>query len=363
MSQRTLGVATSGTWTGLHRNVHLAHQKTLGSDPESESSSQCEREDGHQERVNDHICPECATEEHLVVDGTETYCQACGLVVARDILDRHLQWETTDDGERQRVRGGAPTTIRRHDKGLSTDIGYYKDGYGNELPSKIQRRFNRLRKWDDRAKADSTRARSLRTGLGEVSRLVSAAELPASIHDRAAKLFRDAWKANLLHGRDIESVATASIFAACRLERVPRFLEDLAALARVGESDIKSAYKSLNHELELATPPPLPQDFLPQLADAVDAHPRVSRRANQIATAPAVGILANGRQPAGVAAACLYYAHGESELTNIRLTQQQLATAGHTTATTIRKNYREIVSLKDSGDLPEPDGNLEEYVS
>jgi transcription initiation factor TFIIB len=362
MSQRTLSGAASGTQTGLHRSVHRTHQQTLRSNLESESRSQSEGEDEHQEQVNEHTCPECATDEHLVVDGTETYCQACGLVVARDILDRQLQWETADDGEKQRVRGGAPTTIRRHDKGLPTEIGYYKDGYGNELPSKIQRRFNRLRKWDDRAKADSTRARSLRTGLGEVSRLVSAAELSASIHDRAAKLFRDAWNANLLHGRDIESVATASIFAACRLERVPRFLEDFAAVARVGESDIKSAYKSLNHELELATPPPLPQDFLPQLADAVDAHPRISRRANQIATAPAVGILANGRQPSGVAAACLYYAHEESELTNIRLTQQELAAAGHTTATTIRKNYRGLVSLQDSDDLPDPDGSLEDYA-
>ena len=139
-------------------------------------------------------------------------------------------------------------------------------------------------------------------------------------------------------------------------------LEELAAVARVDESDIKSAYRLLNRELELATPPPLPQDFLPRLANAVDANPRVERRAHQLVTAPAVGVLANGRQPAGVAAACLYRAHDESELTNLRLTQQRLADAGFSTPTTIRNIRRELLSLDEAGDLPDPDGNLDDYL-
>ncbi|WP_251344567.1 transcription initiation factor IIB [Haloplanus halophilus] len=268
---------------------------------------------------------------------------------------------TTDDGDRQPARGGTPTTIRRHDKGLPTQIGYYRDGYGNQLSSKTQRRFNRLRKWDDRAKASSTHLQSLRTGLGEIARLVSATDLPTSIHDRAARLFRDAWDANLLRGRSIEAIATASIFAACRLERLPRFLEELATVARVEETDIKNAYKLLNRELDLATPPPLPQDFLPRLANAVDAHRRVERRAHQLVTAPAVGILANGRQPAGVAAACLYHAHKESEMKNLRLTQQRLADAGYTTSTTIRNVRRKLLALNDASDLPDPDATLADY--
>ncbi|MFB6068928.1 MAG: transcription initiation factor IIB family protein [Halobacterium sp.] len=366
MSQRTLTGDTSTSSTTIPHPSRTATPRPrraikpegdLDSDERTPTASETER----QHRRPDHCCPECATDEHLVVDETETFCQACGLVVARDILDRELQWETTTDGERQPARGGAPTTIRRHDKGLPTEIGSYRDGYGNELSSKTQRQFKRLRKWDDRAKASTTHDQSLRTGLGEIARLVSAAELPTPIHDRAARLFRDAWESNLLRGRSIEAIATASIFAACRLERLPRFLEELAAVARVGESDIKSAYRLLNREFELATPPPLPQDFLPRLANAVDAHPQVERRAHQLVTAPAVGVLANGRQPAGVAAACLYHAHDESELTNLKLTQQRLADAGFSTPTTIRNIRRELLSLNDAGDLPDPDGNLDDY--
>lgn len=364
MSQRSLEATTSDTRAGPHPSgsTSIGRQQPLHPDTESEFSSGTGTESERCDQADEHPCPECATEEHLVVDNFETYCHACGLVVARDIFDRQLPWVTTDDGERQPARGGAPTTIRRHDKGLPTEIGYYRDGYGNQLSSKTQRRFNRLRKWDDRAKASSTHLQSLRTGLGEIARLVSATDLPTSIHDSAARLFRDAWDANLLRGRSIEVIATASIFAACRLERLPRFLEELAGVAHVDESAIKGAYKLLNRELELATPPPLPQDFLPRLANDVEAHPRVERRARQLVTAPAVGILANGRQPAGIAAACLYHAHNESEMKNLRLTQQRLADAGYTTPTTIRNVRRELLALDDAGDLPDPDGDLAEYA-
>lgn len=363
MSQRSLDATTSTTRSGPQPSSSplRTHQQGLIPATDSEVPAQ-ESASERTHPVADPVCPECATDEHLVVDDTETYCQQCGLVVARDLLDRELQWTTTKDGERQPARGGAPTTIRRHDKGLPTEIGHFSDGYGSELPSKTQRRFNRLRKWDDRAKADSTHVRSLRTGLGEIARLVSAIELPSSIHDRAAMLFRDAWEANLLRGRSIEGIATASLFAACRLERLPRFLEEFATVARIDQADIKSAYKLLNRELELATPPPLPKDFLPRLANDVDAHPRVERRAYQLLAAPAVGILANGRQPAGVTAACLYHAHKESEMTNLRLTQQRLADAGNTTPTTIRNVRRELLSLEDAGDLTAPDDNLADYA-
>jgi transcription initiation factor TFIIB len=310
--------------------------------------------------ITEHVCPECATDEHLVVDGDETYCEACGLIVARDDLDRTLRWVDTDDG-REPDRGGAPTTTRLHDKGLSTEIGHYCDGYGRQLSSQTQRRFSRLRKWNNQSKTDSKRARSLRTGLGEVARLVSALELSDSIHDRAADIYREAWTAELLTGRSIEALATASVFAACRLERLPRHLDEIAEVARVDVHDINRAYKRMNQDLELATPPPLPQDFLPRIASAVDASSRIERRAYQLVTSPSVGILANGRQPSSVAAACLYHAYQEGGKSNVRITQRVLAEEGYTTATTIRNIWKELKALAETGDLPDPDGNLEDY--
>ncbi|WP_350355446.1 transcription initiation factor IIB [Haloglomus halophilum] len=353
MSHRTLNTTNSETNTRIEAKDH----PEIGVDVDTESASTrtetraCDRE---------HTCPECVTDEPLVTNDEETYCEACGLVTTRDLLDRNRRWVDTKDGGREPQRGGAPTTIRRHDKGLPTEIGHYRDGYSNQLPARTRRRFNRLRKWDDRSKTSSTHDRSLRTGLGEVARLVSALELPKSIHNRAASVYREAWKADLLQGRSIEAVASASVFAACRLERLPRYIEEIASVAVIDDAAIKNAYKLLNRELQLATPPPLPRDFLPRLASAVDAHPCLERRARQLVTAPAVGSIANSRQPSGVAAACLYHAYKESEQSNVKLTQARLATEGNTTPTTIRKIWRELLTLDDDGELPDPVGNTED---
>jgi len=365
MSQRSPDTTSSSAdITTVDTNTPVPTRQRQYDCPPTEAERERESESNSRPKVTTEAtyCPECATDEYLVVDEDETYCNQCGLVIASDRLDRQQRWVQSPDGTRIPEQGGAPTTVRRHDKGLPTEIGYYRDGQGQPLSSQTTRQFRRLRKWDDRSKASTTHDRSLRTGLGEIARLVSTLELPSIIHDRAATLFREAWDGNLLRGHSIEALASASTFAACRLERLPRFLEELAAVARVDESDIKSTYRLLNRELELATPPPLPQDFLPRLANAVDAHPRVERRAHQLVTAPAVGVLANGRQPAGVAAACLYHAHDESELTNLQLTQQRLADASFSTPTTIRNIRRELLSLDDTSDLPNPDGKLDDYL-
>lgn len=346
MSHRTLNTTNSETNTRIEAMAH----PEIGVDADTESASRTETRACDHE----HTCPECATDEPLVTNDEETYCEACGLVTTRDLLDRNRRWVDAEDGGREPLHGGAPTTIRRHDRGLPTEIGHYRDGYSNQLPARTRRRFNRLRKWDDRSKASSTHDRSLRTGLGEVARLVSALELPKSIHNRAASVYREAWKADLLQGRSIEAVASASVFAACRLERLPRYIEEIASVAVIDDAAIKNTYKLLNRELQLATPPPLPRDFLPRLASAVDAHPRVERRAHQLVADPAVGILANGRQPAGVAAACLYHAHIESEQSNVKLTQGRLATEGNTTSTTLRNIWQELRALMNDGQLLKP---------
>jgi transcription initiation factor TFIIB len=316
--------------------------------------------DTHSESTDELRCPECVTDEYLVVDDEETFCGECGLVLVRDNLDRRLRLVDTDDG-RELERGGAPTTLRLHHKGLPTEIGYKIDGYDRPLSSQTKRRFRRLRKWDSRAKAGSSRDRSLRFGLGEIARLVSSLELSDSIHDRAVDLYREVSSEGMLTGRSIESMSTACVYAACRLERLPHTLKETGEVARVDTDEINRDYKSLNRELELATPPPLPQDYVPRLASAVDASPRVERRASQLARSNAVGVLANGRQPNGVAAACLYHVYKECERSNVGLTQQSLAEEGYTTPTTIRKLWRELQGLADDGELPDPDGNLDHF--
>ena len=351
--------AESGSPTPVSTRPKQNPQQTRPHSGESASEEE-QSEATHSESTDELQCPECATDEYLVVDGEETYCGACGLVLVRDVLDRRLRWVDTGDGQ-EPERGGAPTTHRLHHKGLPTEIGYNSDGYDRPLSRQTKRRFRRLRKWDSRSKTGSSRDRSLRLGLGEIARLVSALELSGSIHDRAADLYREVSAEGMLAGNSVEGMASACVYAACRLERLPRTLKEIGEVARVDIKEINQDYKCLNQDLELATPPPLPQDYIPRLASAVDASPRLERRAYQLSRSNAVGVLANGRQPNGVAAACLYHASKESRRSNVRLTQRTLAEEGYTTPTTLRKLWRELKALADDGKLPDPDGDLDYF--
>lgn len=312
--------------------------------------STCEPEEG-KERHHPYCCTECNTDEFLISEQSETYCRECGVVISREPLDRSRRWVNSPSG-RVRERG-APTTFRLHDKGLSTDIGYYRDGYGRWLPAKTRRRFSRLRKWDSRSKTQSKRQRSLRGGLVEIARLVSVLELGDSIHDRAVVVYREAWSNDFLPGRSIEAIATGSVYAACRLERLPRHLDEIAAVARIDEDKVKGAYKTLNRDLHLATPPPLPQDFVSSIASAVDASDRVEYRTHQLVRQPEIGALANGRSPSSIAAACLYHSSLQGEKQATTLTQESLAKAAYTSTTTLRSVWFDIRELDDNGKLPD----------
>jgi len=68
--------------TRLKQNQRQTQSRSSETVPEDEQS-----EATHPESINELQCPECATDEYLVVDHKETYCGACDFVLVRDVLD------------------------------------------------------------------------------------------------------------------------------------------------------------------------------------------------------------------------------------------------------------------------------------
>lgn len=314
---------------------------TNTADVETEVSDQC------------HTCPECETTNTVVVDAStaETYCTQCGLVLAESRLDRGPEWLAVNAESERRV--GGPLTDLRHDRGLSAEIGYRVDGHGNTLSGGKQRQFTRLRRWNAQAKFESTQDQNLARGLGEIQRIGSTLDLPDSVQNRAGRLFREAVHAGLLTGRSVEAVATASVYAACRLRRLPWFFEEVAERARVDAPRVRAAYKVLNRELDLAAPPPLPRDFLPRLASETGVPTEVEQYARTLLDLPAVTALANGRKPGCVAAGCLYYAAREL-MGYGAVTQDQLAATARVSTPSLRTMWRTLTDLEAEEDFSFP---------
>lgn len=168
-------------------------------------------------------CPECKGE--VRTNSVETVCEDCGLVIDEQRIDHGPEWRAHDQDQRKRT--GAPLTAARHDRGLSTEIGRWKDANGNELSGRKRQRLSRMRREQTRGRFQSKAERNLAHGLGEVRRIASVLELSGSVRDQACQLFRSAQTEDLLRGRSIEAIAAASIYGACRCNGHSRLLDDV----------------------------------------------------------------------------------------------------------------------------------------
>lgn len=271
------------------------------------------------------------------MDG-ESYCADCGLVVFEDRLDRGPEWRYFDDGNPAPERVGAPLTPARHDRGLSTEIGF--DAVAS---ARKRRQLIRLRRQHGRSKFRSKAERNLAVALGEIARLVSALDLSYAVRERASVIYRRAQAASLLPGRSIEAIAAGSLYAACRCGGVTRSTAEVASFARCSADEVELGYRLLNRELGLAALAVRPDAYVPKLASAVGAPDRVRRRALELAERAEAAGLANGRHPGGLAAACVYRAgHEAGQL----YTQKELATVVDVTPTTLRSR---LVELRERG--------------
>ncbi len=280
-------------------------------------------------------CPEC--DGRVTTNAVETVCEDCGLVIDGQRIDHGPEWRTHDQDQRKRT--GAPLTTARHDRGLSTEIGRWKDANGNKLSGRKRQRLSRMRREQTRGRFQSKAERNLAHGLGEVRRIASVLELSDSVRDQACQLFRSAQTEDLLRGRSIEAIAAASIYGACRCNGHSRLFDDVVDAARVEQSRVANAYKTLNTELGLPTQPVRPSEFIPRLASELDISDSIRHRAMALSKQHRETDISNGCRPSGVAAACIYKAAQEQGRS---LTQQRVAAAAGMSAVTVRARRDEL---------------------
>ena len=276
-------------------------------------------------------CPEC--EGRLREEHGETVCSACGLVVGEDFLDRGPEWRPS---ETSRERTGAPLTRARHDRGLSTQIGYGGRGF----TGRKRRRLARLRTQHRRAIVGSKADRNRVYAFVEIRRITTALGLPDSARDQACVLFARAQDAGLLPGRSVEGFAAAAVYAACRIGGLSRTREEVAGVARASEGELDAAYQSMNREIGLATGPIDPREYLPRFASELDLPSPIERRAAEFVGELHERGLVAGRNPGGIAAACLYAAAKDRDY---ELTQEDAAEVAGVTPVTLRATYTELV--------------------
>ena len=307
---------------------------------ERETESETERGD---EEVS---CPECDGKLAADSEHGETVCTECGLVVEEDEIDRGPEWRAFDSAEKdQKSRVGAPTTNMMHDKGLSTNIGWQdKDAYGNSLGSRQRQKMQRLRKWNERFRTRDSKERNLKQALGEIDRMSSALGLPENVRETASVIYRRALDENLLPGRSIEGVSTASVYAAARQAGVPRSLDELERVSRVDKMELTRTYRYIIRELNLEVKPADPKSYIPRFISDLELSDEVERRARDLIDAAREAGVLSGKSPVGLAAAAVYAA---ALLCNQKVTQNEVSEVADISEVTIRNRYKELLEASE----------------
>lgn len=293
-------------------------------------------------------CSECGG--RLIKDSStkELHCEDCGVIAENTNIDRGPEWRSYD-GETDRSRVGAPLTETRHDRGMSTEIGWGdKDGYGNPLPSKQRKKMHRLRKWNKRFKAKDHKERDLQKATTEILRMTSALGLPDSVSETASVIYRRASSEDLIHGYAIEAIASAALYISARIEEIPRTFGELGPVSRISIKRIRRAQTYLRRELDIKLGPADPSEYIPRFGSIIDADHEIQREATRLSKHFIDSQYISGHDPSNVAAAALYTASLQHEQD---LTQTEIADASETSAVTIRKTTKLLVGADPETDL------------
>jgi transcription initiation factor TFIIB len=289
-------------------------------------------------------CPECGNNNLISDDARgEIVCVVCGLVLGQRLIDSGPEWRAFSSEEaNKKVRVGAPTTLTLHDKGLSTMIGWKnKDAFGKNISPKMKAEVYRLRKWHVRTRTNKSIDRNLAYAMNELDRFSSQLNLSRELKESAAHVYRKMANKNLIRGRSIEAMLIASIYLSCKLNKIPKTLDDFLEFAMVDKKKIARCYRLILQELKIPINVPSPITFVPRFCAELNLSGKTQNRAAELLKLAKKYHITAGKAPTGLAGAALYVAamqEGE------RRTQKEISLAAGVTEATIRNRYKELIN-------------------
>lgn len=262
----------------------------------------------------------------------EIFCGGCGLILVQNMLDTSYENNGyTQEDFMKLARTGPGISLTMHDKGLSTVIGANKDSSGNALPSKTKYEFNRLRTWDQRSKSRKTATLSkaftllhgMKTKLG----------IPDNVVENAAYIYRKIASARLTRGRTMASLVSASLYAACRENNIPRTLDDIAVAGNVERRILSRDLRTIIKKLGLNLNQYDTASFISKISNNMNLKEKTKRDAFEILRKCENEQITAGKHPVAQAAASLYIS---CVLNGEKISQKRFAVESGVSDVTIR---------------------------
>lgn len=283
-------------------------------------------------------CPECGSKQfYRDADRAERVCAKCGLILEEGMVDVGQEWRAFDHDQKvKRARTGAPLTHKRHDKGLTTEIGKGATELF-KVPAKKRSQYFRIRKWQKRLL--TSKDRNMSFAMSELQRLVSFLGLPKTLHEEVAKLYERALQRGLVRGRSIESIIAALVYSLSREYETPRTLTEISQASGIGKRELGRTYRYISRKLDIRILPAKAESYIPRFSSMLKLSDKTQMHAIKILRTAKEKDVISGKGPTGCAAAAIYIA---SVLEGERKTQREVADVVGVTEVTIRNRYKEM---------------------
>ena len=262
----------------------------------------------------------------------EIVCGGCGLILVQNIADTSYESNGyTQEDFMKLARTGPATSLTMHDKGLSTVIGTNKDSSGNTLSNKTKYEFNRLRTWDQRSKSRKTATLSKAFTL--LHGMKTKLSIPDNVVENAAYIYRKTVSAKLTRGRTMASLISASLYAACRENNIPRTLDDIADAGNVERRILSRDLRTIIKKLGLNLNQYDTASFISKISNNMNLKEKTKRDAFEILERCEKEQITAGKHPVAQAAASLYIS---CILNGERISQKKFSVESGVSDVTIR---------------------------
>lgn len=187
-----------------------------------------------------------------------------------------------------------------------------------------------------------SRKNSLKEGIDQIRNIIDKLDISEETENLSYYIFKKSLENNFNVGRNKNNVVCSALYIACKLEKEPIFLKEIAEASGQPENKIFNTYRSLVKQLEIKIEPIEPEKFISKIIYELDLTEKTEKKAKEIiGDIRKMGYI-SGKSPQGIAAGTVYFA---SILCNEKRTQQEIAEVAQVSQNTVRNHYKKISSI------------------
>ncbi|TFG28751.1 MAG: hypothetical protein EU532_04600 [Promethearchaeota archaeon] len=282
--------------------------------------------------------PDCCEEPSLQLRDGNRVCLNCGMIFQKEFVGNERRAYTIEE-----IQNRKRTEPRWRDFGPRTMLPNTKtDSKGKSIGAKEQALFSRLSKIQN--SLISSIERNFWEAKPKLKMLCSKLNIPEYISDSAWKIYSVVAKKKLTMGRSINGFIAGALYAAIRVHDFPRLLDEVCEASltprRTVHRSLAMIIREVLPELNLKYQPITAEQLIFRFGNELELPMKIQKIAiEMLKQASQNGLKRTGKDPKGLAAACIYIAAKDGA---IRKTQSAVADVAKITEVTLRSRAKQI---------------------